>query len=129
MPCGTSGGIEEGAGPLVLDLALSASLARDLSAADYLRVVATFAEDLDRLIDLLEVALAQDDAAMARAAAHGIAGVAATVGAVALERSVHGLVDSTGDGRVALLARLRANRTEALRALAGLVSGGPDSGP
>lgn len=61
-------------------------LAVDLSAADLRLVLRTFEGDMERLRAALAAAGEAGDAAAWRRAAHGMAGAAAAVGAVTVER-------------------------------------------
>jgi HPt (histidine-containing phosphotransfer) domain-containing protein len=105
-----------------LDPSLSRQLAENLPAKDFLRIVATFAADVRQLAARLESAAARGETAAAHAAAHGIAGAAAAVGALEVESTAR-LAMRPGADIPALIAPLRAAAAVAERALAALVGG------
>jgi hypothetical protein len=106
----------------ILDRELAGQLARDLPPAEHRRIVDTFAEDLRRLTAELDSACRHGDAAGLRAAAHAIAGAAATMGAVAIEATARDAL-LPGADVAAVVARLRVAAPEAVQAL--LALGGP----
>jgi HPt (histidine-containing phosphotransfer) domain-containing protein len=67
--------------------AFAADLAEDLSPEDFIHVLTLLKEDVVRLLDDMDTATARADVKAFRAAAHGMAGAAGTVGADALEQS------------------------------------------
>ncbi len=97
-----------------LDLSLARPLAETLPGADFRQLVAIFAEDVRRLTAEMEAA---PDAGAWRAATHGIAGAAASVGAVAVERAAREAMRAEPAQAV---ARIRAAAAEAVAALAAL---------
>jgi len=102
-----------------LDLNVAGSLARDLPAADFGRIVESFAADIDRLADEMEAGLRAGDSLAVRRAAHGLAGAAAAVGAATLEQAARvGLGQGPyPSGFVAAVRRTGADAMRELRAL------------
>ena len=70
---------------MALDPDFAAELARELQPADYIAVLKLFREDMLRLVGVIEKAAAANDAVGLRAAAHGLAGAAGSMGAARLE--------------------------------------------
>lgn len=103
-----------------LDPDIAGALASDLPPADFGRIVDSFAADIDRLADEMEAGTLAGDRLAVHRAAHGLAGAAASVGALALERAAR-----RGLGKEAcppdLVATVRTAGVEAMRALRALV--------
>jgi hypothetical protein len=103
-----------------LDLDISGPLARELSAGDFGRIVESFGQDVLRLTEEMAAGLAAGDRMAVHCAAHGLAGAAASVGAVMLEQ-----VARLGLGKGAcppdLIPRVRVAGVEATQALRALM--------
>lgn len=110
-----------------LDLSVAGQLASSLSRADFSRILESFAEDVVRLADEMEAALHAAEPMGVKRAAHGLAGAAAAVGAMALEAAARrGL--SLGPYPDDLIARVRAESTDAVRELQALCDKGAAPG-
>lgn len=111
------------AGVTALDPSIAEQLARDLPAEDFRRILETFEEDLSRLAGELDQAAAAGDAEAYRRAAHNLAGAAAAVGAVALERAARIALDPrAGVPPQQMVPRVRAEAAAALQELAALAA-------
>ncbi len=103
-----------------LDLDIAGSLARELAPRDFGMIVESFAQDIQRLTDEMAAGLATGDRFAVHGAAHGLAGAAASVGAVMLEKAAR-----RGLGKEAcpadLIPVVRGAGVEAIRALRLLV--------
>lgn len=110
--------------------AFAAQLAEDIGTDGVRMVLGVFATDLDRLLGLLGEATAAGDATAFRRAAHGLAGAAGAVGALALERSCRSaMADSaTAEKLPEHLAVIAEQAVQARQALAEAVAelGQPD---
>ena len=99
-----------------LDIDFIGSLARHLAPGDFGIIVESFAQDIQRLTDEMAAGLDAGDRAGVHGAAPGIAGAAASVGAVMLEKAAR-----RGLGGAAcpadLVPEVRAAGIEAVRAL------------
>jgi hypothetical protein len=102
-------------------------LAQDLPPADFRRIIETFEDDLARLAAQLEAAGTAGDREGYRRAAHSLAGAAAAVGAVLLERTARQAMDPRGGmPPEELIPLLRGHAAAALAALGGLLA--PEQG-
>ena len=103
-----------------LDKTVIGTLARHLAPGDFGMIVESFAQDIQRLTDEMAAGLDSGDWAGVHGAAHGIAGAAASFGAVVLEKAAR-----RGLGKAAcpadLVTEVRAAGLEAIRALRGMV--------
>ncbi len=77
----------------ILDPGMTAQLAEILPPADFRRLIETFREDLGRLMAELEQSGQAGNTDGYRRAAHALAGAAAAVGAVLLERTARIAMD------------------------------------
>lgn len=103
-----------------LDLDIAGCLASDLAPVDFVRILDSFAKDVDRLAAEMEAGTLTGNRDAVHRAAHGLAGAAAALGAVALERAARrglGKAECPPD----LIACVRREGETAMRALRGLV--------
>ncbi|MBX9699369.1 MAG: Hpt domain-containing protein [Acetobacteraceae bacterium] len=109
-------------GVTALDPDIAGSLARELPPEDFGRIVESFELDIGRLADEMAAGTAAGDRMAVHRAAHGLAGAAASVGALALEHAAR-----RGLGREPcppdLVETVRAAGAEAMRALRALMRG------
>ncbi|MFC7472860.1 Hpt domain-containing protein [Dankookia sp. GCM10030260] len=106
-----------------LDPSIAEQLAQDLPPEDFRRIVETFEDDLGRLASELERAGLTGNLDAYRRAAHSLAGAAAAVGAVMLERTARVAMDSRSTLAPAqLVPMIRAQATAALQELAALAT-------
>lgn len=106
-----------------LDPSIAEQLAQDLPPADFRRIVETFEDDLGRLAGELEQAGLAGNLDSYRRAAHSLAGAAAAVGAVMLERTARVAMDSRSSlAPQQLVPMIRAQATAALQELAALAA-------
>lgn len=105
----------------LLDLAIAGSLAEDLAPSDFARIVEGFGFDVARLIAEIEVGVAARDEAAVHRAAHGLAGAAASVGAVVLERAARRGLRHAGPLPDDLVPHLRRAGDSAMRELRALI--------
>ncbi len=104
----------------MIDLAVAGQLANSLAPADFGRILESFAQDVRRLADEMEMAGRLGDLAGLRRAAHGLAGAAAAVGATALESAARRAMAQQGPCPEALVPEIRQaglRAVDALRAL------------
>ncbi|WP_135467550.1 Hpt domain-containing protein [Crenalkalicoccus roseus] len=107
----------------MLDPIIARQLANDIPRPGLQRVLATFAEDLERLVAQMEAAVASGDQEACRRAAHGLAGAAAGLGALTLERTARQLIaPPPGTDPRELVARTRSDGAAALVALNALAA-------
>ena len=106
-----------------LDPSIAEQLAQDLPAADFRRIVETFEDDLGRLAGELEHAGLSGNLDAYRRAAHSLAGAAAAVGAVLLERTARVAMDPRSSlPPVQLVPIIRAQAKVAIEELAELAA-------
>lgn len=106
-----------------LDPSIAGQLAHDLPPEDFRRIVETFEQDLGRLAGELEQAGLAGNLIAYRRAAHGLAGAAAAVGAMLLERTARVAMDPrSGMTPAQMVPIIRAQAVAALQELAGLAS-------
>ena len=106
-----------------LDPSIAGQLAQDLPPEDFRRIVETFEDDLGRLAGELEQAGLAGNLDGYRRAAHSLAGAAAAVGAVMLERTARVAMDPRSSLTPAqLVPMIRAQATAALQELAALAA-------
>lgn len=87
----------------------------DLSHDDFMHVLRLLRMDIERLLAAMNDAVDTNDASAFKAAAHGLAGAASTVGAEALEQASHqAMTDDAVDTRLAATARQVAALAQAL---------------
>jgi HPt (histidine-containing phosphotransfer) domain-containing protein len=111
-------------GVTALDPSIAGQLAQDLPPEDFRRIVETFEDDLGRLAGELEQAGLAGDLDAYRRAAHSLAGAAAAVGAVMLERTARVAMDPRSAMMPAqLVPIIRAQAAVALQELAVLAAG------
>jgi HPt (histidine-containing phosphotransfer) domain-containing protein len=107
-----------------LDPSIAGQLAQDLPPEDFRRIVETFEDDLGRLAAELEQAGLAGDLDAYRRAGHSLAGAAAAVGAIMLERTARVAMDPrSGMMPAQLVPIIRAQATVALQELAVLAAG------
>lgn len=113
-----------------LDPSIAEQLAQDLPPEDFRRIVETFEEDLGRLAGELEQTGSAGNIDAYRRAAHSLAGAAAAVGAVMLERTARVAMDPrSGMAPAQMVPIIRAQATAALQELAVLAArAGGDAG-
>ena len=111
------------------DPSIAEQLAQDLPPEDFRRIVETFEDDLGRLAGELERAGLAGNLDAYRRAAHSLAGAAAAVGAIVLERTARVAMDPrSGMMPAQLVPIIRAQAAVALQELAVLAAGaGKDS--
>jgi HPt (histidine-containing phosphotransfer) domain-containing protein len=103
-------------------------LAETLGPAHLQRLLDTFVDDLLRLTSEIEAAARARDGEDVRRAAHALAGAAASVGAVALERAARCfLAPRQGPYPAELLVQLHREGEETLRACTALSASRPAS--
>jgi HPt (histidine-containing phosphotransfer) domain-containing protein len=101
-----------------LDPSVAGQLAEDLPPDVFRTIIATFEEDLTRLVQELQTAHESGDQNGYERAAHSLAGAAAAVGAVGLEREARIAMDHRQPEPAAtVLPRLVAEAKGALEAL------------
>jgi len=104
----------------VLDVAVLTQLAADLAPGDLRQVVVVFEQDMRRLGPALAAAGQAGDLAGWHRAAHGMAGSAAAVGAVMLERLARQAMACTAldaDAAAGMAAAIDAAATATIQAL------------
>ncbi|MFZ4407592.1 MAG: Hpt domain-containing protein [Paracraurococcus sp.] len=113
-----------------LDPSIAEQLAQDLPPEDFRRIVETFEDDLGRLAGELEQAGLSGNLDAYRRAAHSLAGAAAAVGAVMLERTARVAMDPRATlTPPQMVPMIRAQATAALQELAALAAQvGQDAG-
>jgi len=105
-----------------LDPSVAGQLAEDLPPDVFRTIIATFEEDMTRLVQELQTAHAGGDQDGYERAAHSLAGAAAAVGAVGLEREARIAMDhKQPEPAEAVLPRLVAEAKGALEALHDLI--------
>ncbi|MDB5413457.1 MAG: hypothetical protein JWR10_1792 [Rubritepida sp.] len=106
-----------------LDPNIAGQLAEDLSPDVFRMIIATFEEDLTRLVKELETAVLTGDQDGYERAAHSLAGASAAVGAVGLERESRIAMDHRQPEPAAtVLPRLLTEAKAALEALHDLIN-------
>ena len=106
-----------------LDPNVATQLAEDLPPDVFRTIIATFEEDLGRLARELNIAALAGDQDGYERAAHSLAGAAAAVGAVGLEREARIAMDHRQPEPAAtVLPRLLAEAEGALAALRALIN-------
>jgi Hpt domain len=106
----------------VIDANIAGSLARDLGPSRFGQVLDSFAADAARLTEQVEEAIRTGDAVTLRQAAHALAGAAAAVGAVSLERLARSGL-GPGPHPPGFVAALRQAAQATLRALRAVGAG------
>ncbi|TDH63244.1 hypothetical protein E2C06_07685 [Dankookia rubra] len=116
-------------GVSALDPSIAEQLAQDLPPEDFRRIVETFEDDLGRLAAELERAGLAGSLDAYRRVAHSLAGAAAAVGAVMLERTARVAMDPrSGMPPAQMVPIIRAQAAAALQELAVLAArAGDDS--
>nr|WP_314072975.1 Hpt domain-containing protein [uncultured Roseococcus sp.] len=105
-----------------LDPSVAGQLAEDLPPDVFRSIIATFDADLSRLVADLQVAHHAGDQSGYERAAHSLAGAAAAVGAVGLEREARIAMDHRQpEPATSVLPRLVAEAGGALEALRALL--------
>lgn len=113
-----------------LDPSIAEQLAQDLPLEDFRRIVETFEDDLGRLAGEFERAGLAGNLDAYRRAAHGLAGAAAAVGAVMLERTARVAMDPrSGMTPAQMVPLIRAQAAAALEELAVLAMRAGDDSP
>jgi HPt (histidine-containing phosphotransfer) domain-containing protein len=113
-----------------LDPGIAEQLAQDLPPEDFRRIIETFEDDLGRLAGQLEQAGSAGNLDGYRRAAHSLAGAAAAVGAVLLERTARIAMEHRPDMPPArMIPLIREQAAAALRELAALAAKVGDSRP
>jgi HPt (histidine-containing phosphotransfer) domain-containing protein len=111
-------------------LIIAEQLAHDLPPENFRRIVETFEDDLGRLAGQLEQAGSAGNLDGYRRAAHSLAGAAAAVGAVLLERTARIAMEHRPDMPPAqMIPLIREQAAAALRELAALAAKVGDSQP
>jgi HPt (histidine-containing phosphotransfer) domain-containing protein len=104
----------------LIDLAVAGPLASSLAPVDFARILDSFAQDVRRLADEMEIADRLGDSAGVRRAAHGLAGAAAAVGAATLESMARRGMTLQGSCPAALVPGIRQAGQQAVDALRAL---------
>lgn len=105
-----------------LDPSVAGQLAEDLPPDVFRTIIATFEEDMTRLVQELQAAHAAADQDGYERAAHSLAGAAAAVGAVGLEREARIAMDhKQPEPAATVLPRLVVEAKGALEALHALI--------
>lgn len=106
-----------------LDPSVAGQLAEDLPPDVFRTIIATFEEDMTRLVKELQAAHEAGDQNGYERAAHSLAGAAAAVGAVGLEREARIAMDhKQPEPAEAVLPRLTTEARGALEALHALIN-------
>jgi HPt (histidine-containing phosphotransfer) domain-containing protein len=106
-----------------LDPAVANQLAEDLPPDVFRMIISTFEEDLTRLAQELDAAAQSGDQDGYERAAHSLAGAAAAVGAVGLEREARIAMDHRQpEAAATVLPRLLREAKAALEALNALIN-------
>ncbi len=105
------------------DRAFAAQLLEDIGPAGMRAVAAAFQGDLVRLVAVMSQAQAAGDAEGFRRAAHGLAGAAAAIGAITLERACRaGMAAATPAALPGLMAGIEACAGPAARDVAQMLA-------
>ncbi|WP_421994865.1 Hpt domain-containing protein [Roseococcus sp.] len=105
-----------------LDPTVAGQLAEDLPPDVFRTIIATFEEDMTRLLQELQDAYAAGNQDGYERAAHSLAGASAAVGALGLEREARIAMDHRQpEAAVTVLPRLVAEAKGALEALHALI--------
>ena len=100
----------------MIALAVAAPLAQALGPVRFGAVLDSFADDVARLVEEMDRAIQRGDAVAVRHAAHGLAGAAASLGAVSVE-SLARLGLAPGPYPGGLITDIRRAAVEAMDAL------------